>query len=52
VVRARIEASNRRIGRLKREYLKLFCGVTEGELENRLRLLDHRRLVDEIHGSL
>jgi beta-N-acetylhexosaminidase len=52
VVRARIEASNRRIGRLKQEYLTWFSGVTEGELENRLRHLDHRRLVDEIHGSL
>lgn len=51
-LRARIEKSNRRIGKLKREYLTASGGAGENELEDRLRQLNHRRLVEEIYGSL
>ena len=51
-LRAQVEASNRRIGNLKRKYLKTFTGVAENQLEDRLRQLDHCRLVEEIHGIL
>jgi beta-N-acetylhexosaminidase len=51
-LRAQVESSNRRIGDLKRRYLKSFSGVAESDLESRLERLDHRRIVKEIHGSL
>lgn len=51
-LRAQVEASCRRIGALKERYLKGFTGAEEDELETRLEQLDHRRLIDEIHGSL
>jgi beta-N-acetylhexosaminidase len=51
-LRARVEASQRRIGELKRHWLKAFSGVADDELEERLARLDHRRIVAEIYGSL
>ncbi len=51
-LRARIDSSHRRIGGLKRQYLKNFTGVADGTLQGRLRQSDHRRIVEEIHGSL
>jgi beta-glucosidase-like glycosyl hydrolase len=51
-LRARVDQSHRRIGRLKERYLGNFSGVTEAELADRLASLDHRRIVAEIHGSL
>jgi beta-N-acetylhexosaminidase len=51
-LRDRIESSYRRIGDLKRRYLKEFTGAADGALESRLRQMDHRRIVEEIHGSL
>lgn len=51
-LRARIAASHRRIGALKQRWLQSFHGAAETELEDRLKNLNHRRLVEEIHGSL
>jgi beta-N-acetylhexosaminidase len=51
-LRAQIEASQRRIGALKQRRLKSFNGAAENELEDRLKKLNHRSIVDEIHGSL
>ncbi len=51
-LRAQVEASYRRIGALKQRWLKEFTGVAENDLEDRLKNLDHRRIVEEIHGSL
>lgn len=51
-LRARVEASQRRIGELKRRWLKAFCGAADDELEERLARLNHRRIVAEIYGSL
>jgi len=51
-LRARAENSYRRITELKRRYLKAIAGIAENELEERLKQLDHRRLVDEIQGNL
>jgi len=51
-LRARIEASQRRIGALKQRRLKEFSGVAETELEDRLKNLNHQIIVEEIHGSL
>jgi beta-N-acetylhexosaminidase len=51
-LRARIEASYRRIGTLKQHWLKSFNGVTEDELEERLIRLNHSKIVEEIHGNL
>jgi hypothetical protein len=44
-VRARVEASHRRIGELKRRYVKNFTGLAENEIAVRLAELDHRRLI-------
>lgn len=51
-LRAQVDSSNRRIGDLKRRYLKTFSGTAESELESRINRLDHRRIVDQIYGSL
>ena len=51
-LRAQVESSYRRISALKQRCLKEFTGVAENELEDRLKNLDHRRIVEEIHGSL
>ena len=51
-LRARIEASARRINELKRDRLKEFRGAADSELEARLRRLDHRQRVEEFYGSL
>ena len=50
-VRARIDASHRRISELKRRYLKSFTGVAESEIVARLMELDHRRLVGVNFGD-
>ena len=51
-LRARIEASYRRITALKQHWLKSFSGVAENELEERLIRLNHGKIVDDIHGNL
>jgi beta-N-acetylhexosaminidase len=51
-MRARVEESYRRIAQLKSRRLRVFTGVDETEIALRLTRLDHRRIVDEIHGSL
>jgi beta-N-acetylhexosaminidase len=51
-LRAQVENSNRRIGELKRRYLKMFSVAADSELERKLKRLDHQRIVEEIHGSL
>jgi beta-N-acetylhexosaminidase len=51
-LRARVEASYRRIGALKERCLKEFTGAPDNEIEERLTKLNHQRIVDEIHGSL
>ena len=51
-LRARVEASHRRIGALKQHWLKSFTGGADNEIESRLENLQHRSLVEEIYGSL
>lgn len=51
-LRARVEESYRRITQLKNGRLRAFTGVDETEISKRLALLDHRRIVEEIQGSL
>jgi beta-N-acetylhexosaminidase len=51
-LRAQVEASHRRISALKEHGLRKFNGVAENELEDRLENLDHRSIVEEIHGNL
>ncbi|MDP2604847.1 MAG: beta-N-acetylhexosaminidase [Deltaproteobacteria bacterium] len=51
-VRARVEESYRRITQLKNGWLRVFTGGDETEIAKRLASLDHRRIVEEIHGSL
>jgi len=51
-VRARVEESYRRITQLKNRHLRAFTGGDETEIAKRLALLDHRRIVEEIQGSL
>ncbi len=51
-LRAKVEESYRRITQLKNRRLRAFTGADETEIARRLALLDHRSLVDEIHGSL
>jgi beta-N-acetylhexosaminidase len=51
-VRAQVETSYRRITALKERYLKTFTAVAENEIQSRLRRLNHRRIVEESHGSL
>jgi beta-N-acetylhexosaminidase len=46
-LRAHVEESHRRIGELKRRYLKNFTGVAESEIAARLAELDHRSLLDD-----
>jgi len=51
-LRAQVEASFQRISRLKQQRLNGFTGVGANELVERLTGLDHRRVVEEIQGSL
>ena len=51
-VKVRVEESYQRIRKLKRRYLTSFKGMRKGELKNLIGLPRHRRIVDEIHGSL
>ena len=51
-LRTQVENSYRRITKLKQGFLKRFTGVADRELEKRLAGSKHRRIVEEIHGSL
>jgi beta-N-acetylhexosaminidase len=51
-LRVQVESSHRRICELKGRYLRFFSGVSKSDLAARLMRLDHRRIVDAIHGSL
>jgi len=51
-MRARVEASHRRMSDLKQRYLKSFSGVAENELEDRLTSLNHQSIIAEIYRSL
>ena len=51
-LRAQIDASDQRIAALKARYLKEFTGAAQDELVERLEKLNHRRIFEEIHGSL
>lgn len=51
-LRARIEESYRRIQKLKRSHLKRFTGAHEAKLKNFVGLSEHRKIVEEIQGSL
>jgi len=51
-LRDRIDNAERRIHRLKEEHLKEFRGAAEGELEERLKNLDHGKQVEAFYGSL
>ena len=48
---ARIEESHARIDMLKKRCLRQHRSLPDNELLERLIALDHRKLVDEIHGS-
>jgi beta-N-acetylhexosaminidase len=50
-LRARLEKSYRRITELKGRYIKNFSGIAEG-IGSRLKSLNHRRMVAQVHGSL
>lgn len=52
MIRDRVEYSYRRILKLKRRYLKFFSGVPESEIVGRLSRLNHKRIVEQIYGSL
>jgi beta-N-acetylhexosaminidase len=52
LVRAQVENSYRRTTELKRRCLENFTGVTASELVERLKQLNHQRLVAEFYGSL
>ena len=52
MIRDRVEYSYRRILKLKRRYLKAFSGVPESEIVGRLSRLNHKRIVEQIYGSL
>ena len=52
MIRDRVEYSYRRILKLKRRYLKSFSGVPESEIVGRLSRLNHKRIVEQIYGSL
>jgi beta-N-acetylhexosaminidase len=49
---ARVETSYRRIGALKQRWLKKFSGAADNAIEDRLTRLNHRSIVEAIHGSL
>jgi beta-N-acetylhexosaminidase len=51
-LRAKIEASVRRITVLKRKFLTAFTGLSGGEILARLKALNHQQIVDRIYGSL
>jgi beta-N-acetylhexosaminidase len=51
-VRAQVENSYRRITELKRGWLKGFSGVSDDELEERLKRSDHQQLVAAVQGNL
>ena len=52
MIRDRVEYSYRRILQLKRRYLKSFSGAPENEIVTRLSRLNHKRIAEQIHGSL
>jgi beta-N-acetylhexosaminidase len=52
MIRSRVESSYSRITKLKRDFLQGFTGVPANQLEQRLGLWNHQRIVDEIQGNL
>ncbi|HET9917304.1 MAG TPA: hypothetical protein VFQ89_09370, partial [Candidatus Binatia bacterium] len=46
VLRARVEESYRRVTDLKRRYLQRFTGVAENDIIARLKVLNHRELLN------
>ena len=51
-LRERVESSYLRINGLKRAWLKRCTALEEGEVVDRLRRWDHRRLIEHIYGNL
>ena len=51
-LRARIDESCARISTLKMRSLRQTCNLPDEELLERFIALDHKKLIDEIHGSL
>lgn len=51
-MRARVEESCARITKLKKRWLKIFCGVSTRKVTHRLATFDHHKIVAEIQGSL
>jgi len=51
-ISARVEESCERIQRLKRRCLKSFTGASGDDLKNFVGLPEHRKIVEEIQGSL
>jgi beta-N-acetylhexosaminidase len=51
-IRDRVENSYRRIATLKRRYLKSFNAAPKNEVVEGLSRLDHKRIVEQIYGSL
>jgi beta-N-acetylhexosaminidase len=50
-LRAKINESCVRIGKLKKRCLKEHRGVPDNQVVERLLALNHRKLIDEVHGS-
>ncbi|HEU4343721.1 MAG TPA: glycoside hydrolase family 3 N-terminal domain-containing protein, partial [Candidatus Binatia bacterium] len=48
---SRVEQSQRRIARLKQCFLKTLTATADHEVEEKLRQLDHRSIVEQCHGS-
>jgi len=51
-LRAKIEASYRRISTLKRRFLKDFTGLSGEQTLARLTAMNHQRIADRVYGSL
>jgi hypothetical protein len=51
-LRARIDESCARIGKLKMRCLGEIRSLPDSQLLEKLIAFDHRKLIDEIHGSL
>jgi beta-N-acetylhexosaminidase len=51
-IRTRMNESDQRIRRLKERFLKSPAGVCEEDLNNRIGLPEHHKIIEEIQGSL
>ena len=49
---SRVEQSHGRIAKLKQRVLKTFAASGDDKVEQRLRRLDHQKIMEQFHGSL